>query len=130
MYSDETNWPTTILAACSATFIVILVICLLCFGIPKWNVWRAGLSGEASLKKAEQEKLIMIETAKAEKEAAEYEAEAIRIMGEAAKKYPEYRQQKFIGAFSEALEKGNIDQIIYVPTEASIPILETQRLAQ
>ena len=113
-------------------FIVVIsaIVVGLAFGVPKWNVWRAGLSGEAALKRAEQTKLIMIETARAEKEASEYEAEAIQIMGEAAKKYPEYRQQKFIGAFAEALEAGNISQIIYVPTEASIPILETQRLAQ
>ncbi len=48
-------------------------------------------------------------------------------MGEAAQKYPEYRQQEFIGAFGEALKSGTISQIIYVPTEANIPIMEAGR---
>jgi hypothetical protein len=66
----------------------------------------------------------MIETARAEKESALLRAEAIVIMGEAAKKYPEYRQQEFMQAFGEALREGNVSQIIYVPTEANMPILE------
>ncbi|WP_312307640.1 hypothetical protein [Acinetobacter variabilis] len=44
--------------------------------------------------------------------------------GQAAKDYPEYRKQEFIGAFGEALREGRIQQIIYVPTEANIPIVE------
>lgn len=89
-----------------------------------YNVWSQEKVGEAALKKATQTKQIMIEQAKAEKEAAIERAEAIRIIGEAAKAYPEYRQQEYIGAFAEALKEGRIQQIIYVPTEASIPILE------
>ena len=69
----------------------------------------------------------MIETARAEVEAAELRAQAIGIMGEAAKNYPEYRLQEFMGAFAEALKEGNIQQIIYVPTEANIPILEAEK---
>ena len=45
------------------------------------------MQGKANLRQAEQEKMIMIETAKAEKEAAVQRAEAIRIMGEAAKEF-------------------------------------------
>ena len=82
------------------------------------------MQGKANLRQAEQEKMIMIETAKAEKEAAVQRAEAIRIMGEAAKEFPEYRQQEFIAAFGEAIQDGSINQIIYVPTEANIPITE------
>lgn len=106
------------------TTIVIFVIALPFWAYPKWNVWRQGLSGEAELARAAQTKQIMIETARAEVEAAELRAQAIGIMGEAAKNYPEYRLQEFMGAFAEALKEGNIQQIIYVPTEANIPILE------
>jgi len=66
----------------------------------------------------------MIQQAQAELDAASLRAEAISIVGKAAKDYPEYRKQEFIGAFAEALQKGTIQQIIYVPTEANIPILE------
>jgi len=115
--SSDADFVLAILAS-------ILFVASLFWILPIWNVWAEGLSGEAMLKKAEQEKLIMIETAKAEKESATHRADAIRIMGDAAKKFPEYRQQEFMQAFGEALREGNINQVIYVPTEANVPILE------
>lgn len=109
---------------------IIAIIGLLFFGLPMWNVWRSGLSGEAELMHAEQTKKVMVETARAERDAASLRAEAIKIMGAAAKEFPEYRQQEFIQAFGEALREGNISQIIYVPTEGNIPVTEAQRLAK
>lgn len=99
------------------------------YGIPNYQVWQQGLAGEAMLKRAEQEKLILIETAKAEAEAAEAQAQAIAIVGEAAQKYPEYRQQQFIMAFSEAVQDGQV-KMIFVPTEANIPILVNPAIAE
>ncbi len=101
---------------------VAVVVVGFAWGIPKYNVWRAGLSGEALLKKAEHEKQVMIETAKAELEAAALQAEAIEIVGEMAKKYPEYRDQQFIAAFGEAINNGSV-KMIFVPTEGNIPLL-------
>ena len=106
---------------------LIGLVLAVCAFIPIYRVWEQGKAGEALLRKAEQEKQIMIEQARAEVEAAKLRAEAIEAMGEAAKKYPEYRTQEFIGAFATALEEGHIEQIIYVPTEAGIPILEAGR---
>ena len=77
--------------------------------------------------KTEHEKQIMIETAKAEVESAKLRAEAIKLVGEMAQQFPEYREQEFIAAFGEAVQSGAIDQIIYVPTEAGIPIIEAGR---
>ena len=94
------------------------------FGLPMWNVWRAGLSGEANLRRAEQEKLILIEQAKAEVEAASFRANAIGIVCAAAKEFPEYRLQEFMGAFAEALQNDSITKIIFVPTEANIPLIQ------
>lgn len=96
--------------------------------LPVWNVWRSGLSGEAALKRAEQTRQILVTQARAEKESAGLRAEAISIVGKAAKDFPEYRQQEFLGAFAEALKEGKISQIMYVPTEADIPITEASRL--
>ena len=106
---------------------VILILVIGMIGFPLYNVWQKGLEGEANLKKAEQEKLIQITQAKAELESSQYRAKAIETIGEMAKKFPEYRQQEFIGAFAEALKEGTIQQIIYVPTETNIPILENSR---
>lgn len=96
------------------------------WGCPYYDVWQQGMAGEAKLRRAKQEKLIMVTQAEAEREAAKARSEAIKIIGEAAKQYPEYRQQEFIGAFAEALQ--NVQKtIIYVPTEANIPITEASR---
>ena len=94
-----------------------------------YSVWSMEMQGKANLAKATQDRQIQVEQAKSEKEAAKHIAEAIKTVGAAAQKYPEYRNQVYIQAFSEALTSGKIDQIIYVPTEAGIPILEASRVA-
>jgi hypothetical protein len=105
----------------------ILAISILMIGMPLYIVWQQGLAGQASLNRAQQERKILVEQAKAEKESASIRAEAIAIVGKAAQEYPEYRLQEFLGAFAEALQNGNIEKIIYVPTEANIPIMEASR---
>lgn len=113
------------------SFIAFVAIVLtLMMGIPIYQVWQQEQSGKAALAKAEQTRQILITQAQAEKDAASLRAQAIAIVGEAAQKYPEYRQQEFIGAFAEALKEGNISQLVYVPTEAMIPIIEKNRLAK
>lgn len=106
----------------------ILLILGFMFGMPVYNVWQQEKAGEARLAEASQSRQVVVQQAKAEKEAAEYQAQAIKIMGKAAKEFPEYRQQEFIGAFGEAVKSGSIDQIIYVPTEGNIPITEANRM--
>lgn len=108
--------------------VAISIILALMIGLPIYSVWQQGLSGEAELAKASQQRRILVEQANAELEAAQARAEAIAIMGEAAKNYPEYRQQEFMAAMGEALNNGNIEQMIYVPTEANIPITEANRI--
>jgi regulator of protease activity HflC (stomatin/prohibitin superfamily) len=111
--------------------VVFGLLACVAFGLwffPTYRVWQAGQSGKAALMRAEQEKQIQIEQAKAELEAAKLRADAIEIVGQASKDFPEYRTQEFIGAFGEAIKSGAIDQIIYVPTEANIPIVESGRV--
>ncbi|MDQ8951957.1 hypothetical protein RFH42_03180 [Acinetobacter rudis] len=102
----------------------IIALIVLLFVWPQYRVWQQGMSGQARLAEAQQSKQIAIETAKAELESAQLRAQAIKVIGETAKQYPEYRNQEFIGAFGDALRDGKIQQIVYVPTEANIPILE------
>ena len=79
---------------------------------------------KAALAEARQSKMIQVEQARAELDSAQLRADAIKTIGIAAQAYPEYRQQEFVGAFGDALREGKISQIIYVPTEANVPILE------
>jgi len=113
-----------------STMVVTITFALLGFSLwffPWWNVWSSEQSGKAALAKAESTRQILVTQAHAEREAATLRAEAIKIVGQAAKDFPEYRQQEFIGAFAEALKDGHVNQIIYVPTEANIPIIEARR---
>jgi len=95
--------------------------------VASYNVEIQELNGEAEFKRAEQNKKILIEQARAERDAASLRAEAIEIVGAAAQQYPEYRLQEFLGAFGSALTDQSIDKIIFVPTEANIPITEAGR---
>jgi len=122
------NGNTTIIVMI-ATVAVVGLIAIAMIGLPLYGVWQQGLSGEAALAKAEQTRKILIEQAKAEKESAAIRAEAIQIIGQAAKDFPEYRLQEFMGAFAEALNSDKIEQIIYVPTEANIPVMEAGKIS-
>lgn len=97
------------------------------FARPLYRVWAAEYNGRAVLVQAEQTRQVLVTQANAEKEAAIARAEAIQIVGQAAKDFPEYRYQEFLGAFAEALQEGKMNQIIYVPTEANIPLMEAGR---
>jgi predicted Holliday junction resolvase-like endonuclease len=107
-----------------------LVIALALWGLPKYKVYKLGLSGKAQLKEAEFNRQIKVEEAKAEKESAtlKKEAEIIRAEGIAeANKIiagsitDQYLKYKFI----EGLNDGNTE-VIYVPTETNLPILEAR----
>lgn len=119
--SSIKRWVFTSLVGLVATVTISMLV------YPQYRVYLLRLEGEAILAKSEAQKRVLVEQARAEKEAAQLRAEAINILGEAAQKFPEYREQEFMGAFAEALREGNMQQIIYVPTEANIPIIERKR---
>lgn len=109
-------------------FLAIFLIAVSMVVFPIWGVWASKLSGEGALARAESSRRVIVAQARAEMEAAELRAKAIAIVGKAAKDFPEYRTQEFIGSFAHALDSGKISQIIYVPTEANIPITEAGRI--
>jgi len=100
------------------------------WAIPNYKVYSRELNGKAQLREAEWNKQIAIEEAAALKESAKLisEAEVIRAQGIAdANKIiagsisEEYIKYKFV----EGLNDGNTE-VIYVPTEANLPILEAR----
>jgi hypothetical protein len=97
---------------------------------PKWGVWAAEMEGAAQYAQAEQNRKITILEAEAKLEsakalaAAEVErargvAEANKIIGESLKGNEAYLRWQWI----QNLESGS-NSVIYVPTEAGLPILE------
>ncbi len=121
---DDTKGTVAIIAL--AIIGIIIIIGGLMWAIPTYHVWSNQKAGEASLVKAQQEKQIQISQAQAELEASQYQAQAIKTVGEMTKEYPSYREQQFIQDFGEAMKNGNIQKIIYVPTEANLPITEAK----
>ena len=107
--------------------IVILLVAIWMFTYPKYRVWQQGLEGEAELKRAEQNRKIAVqEAAKSLADAeiirAQGVAKANEIIGGSLKGNEEYLRYLWI----DNLEKGN-NSVIYVPTEAGLPILEANR---
>lgn len=118
--------------------ILLSVICAvalvagLFFGIPYYNVWEQEMSGKAEFAKAEQNRKIRIEEAKAnleseklnaqaEVERAKGAAEAIKIENGAIT--PTYIQYLWVRQ-----QNTNANKIIYIPTEAGLPVLEAGRM--
>lgn len=102
------------------------------YGCPRYNVWQQEMSGKAEFAKAEQNRRIKIEEAKANLEAeklnaqAEVErakgaAEAIRI--ENGSITPAYIQYLWVRQQNNLNDK----TVVYIPTEANLPLLEAQR---
>ena len=111
---------------------IVLLIVALAFIRPWYNVWSQEMEGKAEFAKAEQNRKIKIEEAKANLEAeklnaqAEIErakgaAEAIRI--ENGSITPTYIQYLWVR------QQGDLNNktVIYVPTETNLPILESTR---
>jgi len=127
---NKLSFKTVVLLA----ILGIAVIFGLMFGMPKYNVWQQKMTGEAEYSRAVQNRKIKIEEAKAEKESAKFRADAeiIRaegvakaneIIGGSLKDNKDYLTYLWIQALYD-----ESNSVIYVPTEANMPILEATRL--
>lgn len=133
-YYNQMNPQLAKMILWGAAAAVVLVLAI-AFGLPLYNVWSQEMEGKAEFAKAEQNRKIKIEEAKANLEAeklnaqAEVErakgaAEAIRI--ENGSITPTYIQYLWVRQQSDLNNK----TVIYVPTEANLPMLESTRLLQ
>lgn len=105
-----------------------------CYGYPQYKVYEQEKDGEAEYAKAEQNRRVTVLEAQAKQEAAkalaqaEIErakgiAEANRIVGESLKGNDEYLRYLWIDKVAGTASR----EVVYVPTEASLPILEATR---
>lgn len=124
--------PKFVKSAIWAVVGIVVLITAMAFIRPWYNVWSQEMEGKAEFAKAEQNRKIKIEEAKANLEAeklnaqAEVErakgaAEAIRI--ENGSITPTYIQYLWVRQQSDLSNK----TVIYVPTETNLPILESTR---
>ncbi|HRP88558.1 MAG TPA: hypothetical protein PKX92_00830 [Edaphocola sp.] len=114
----------------------ILIILALMFGLPKYNVWQQEMAGKAEMAKAEQNRRILVEEAKARLEAeklnAQAEIERAKGMAEAMKVEngtlnTTYNQYLFIRTLEKLADKGSLPQIIYMPANGLIPTMEISK---
>ena len=133
IFNDERgdiDWMKVGVATCVA---IVLLIIVSAAASPMYNVWSYELRGKAALKEAEWNRQITIEEAQANLEAeklnalAEVErakgvAEANQIIGNSLKDNEGYLWYLWI----KGLHDGS-SEVIYVPTESNLPILEATR---
>lgn len=132
MYNNVNLTPKLFKSAIWGVAGIVFFIVAMAFIRPWYNVWSQEMEGKAEFAKAEQNRKIKIEEAKANLEAeklnaqAEIErakgaAEAIRI--ENGSITPTYIQYLWVR------QQGDLNNktVIYVPTETNLPILESTR---
>ena len=131
----EINLKSWVVLIATGLFLILGGVGSCMYVIPKYNVWRQEMEGKAEFAKAEQNRKIKIEEAKANIEAeklnaqAEIErakgaAEAIRI--ENGSITPAYIQYLWV----RQQNANTNNKIIYIPTEAGLPVLEAGRVAK
>lgn len=136
MYSNDRNFsvtPRLIKGIFWGIGVIIVIIVAMAFIRPWYNVWSQEMEGKAEFAKAEQNRKIKVEEARANLEAeklnaqaevarAKGAAEAIKI--ENGSLTPTYIQYLWVRQQSDLSNK----TVIYVPTETNLPLLESTRL--
>jgi hypothetical protein len=116
-----------------AILVIVIGVALgLMFGIPKYHVWTSELSGRAEFVRAEQNRQIKIEEAKANLEAEKLNAQAEIERAKGAAAAIEIENGKLTETYIRYLwvrqqNDPNNKTIIYIPTEGGLPILESTR---
>lgn len=115
---------------CAALGVVLLVGGVGMVGCPSYNVYSARMHGEAELAQASQNRQIKVQEAQALAESAGFQAQAEitrasgvaranQIIGDSLKNNEAYLRYLYVNNLADTK-----DQVIYVPTEGGLPILE------
>lgn len=116
----------------------MLALILLCglivlglWGCPAYNVYSARKQGEAQLAHAQSSKEVQVCESKGKMEAAKFECEADIIRATGAAKANKIIDSSLTNMYLhylwlQSLQNNDAD-VIYVPTEANLPILEASR---
>ena len=113
---------------------VLVVIAGILLGLPSYNVYRKQMAGKAAYEQAVQDRRIRVLEAQAALDSAELTAraevarargtdEANRIMAQSLGGPENYLRWAYIDMLRETADKQD-RQVIYIPTEAGMPILE------
>lgn len=111
---------------------IMLLIGFLMWVMPIYNVWQQEQAGKAEYAKAEQNRRIKIEEAKANLEAEKLNAQAEVERAKGAAEAIKIENGSITPAYIQYLwvrqQNANTNnKIIYIPTEAGLPVLEASR---
>jgi len=110
--------------------IISIIVLLLMWVMPIYNVWSQEMVGKAEFAKAQQNRQIAVQEAMALKESATYEAEAEivraggvakanKIIGQSLNNNEAYLRYLWVNALGK---KENMSTV-YIPTEANMPLV-------
>lgn len=120
------------------SIVLIAIVALIALvGLPTYNVYAKQMQGKAAYEQAVQDRRIRVLEAQAALDSAELTAraevarargtnEANRIMAESLGGPDNYLRWAYINMLEETAGKGD-RSVIYLPTEAGMPILEAGR---
>ncbi|MBR4828797.1 MAG: hypothetical protein IKZ92_03250 [Muribaculaceae bacterium] len=134
MTKVKTNSNYTIIASCVLFLSVLVFIAAILFGYPRYKVWQQEMAGKAEFAKAEQNRKIKIEEARANLEAEKLNAQAEIERAKGAAKAIEIENGSITPTYIQYLwvrqqTDLNNKTVIYIPTEGNLPILEAGRNA-
>lgn len=115
--------------------IVLVIIAAIMFGYPRYKVWQQEMDGKAEFAKAEQNRKIKIEEARADLEAEKLNAQAEIERAKGAAKAIEIENGSITPTYIQYLwvrQQADLGDktVIYIPTEGNLPILEAGRNAK
>lgn len=119
------------------TIAVVVVLAIVMIGLPTYNVYSKQMQGKAAYEQAVQDRRIRVLEAQAALDSAQLTAqaevarargtnEANRIMAESLGGPDNYLRWSYIHMLEETAGKPG-REVIYIPTEAAMPILEASR---
>jgi predicted aminopeptidase len=118
----------------TTTMVLVLLISLVVLGLwgcPKYKVYQQRKEGEAMLAHAQSSREVAVAEAKAKMEAATMLAQADTIRAHGIARSNQIIGQSLTAAYLHWFWIDNIDKsnnVIYVPTESNLPIMEAGRL--
>ncbi len=133
--SKQSDTMQTAIGISVIGLIVLVIIAAIMFGYPRYKVWQQEMDGKAEFAKAEQNRKIKIEEARANLEAEKLNAQAEIERAKGAAKAIEIENGSITPTYIQYLwvrQQADLGDktVIYIPTEGNLPILEAGRNAK
>ena len=134
MANQSFNVRDTAIAMSVVGLFILALVAAIMFGYPRYKVWQQEMAGKAEFAKAEQNRKIKIEEARANLEAEKLNAQAEIERAKGAAKAIEIENGSITPTYIQYLwvrQQADLGDktVIYIPTEGNLPILEATRNA-